>query len=94
MLGIICFSIALVAGWQAQLLLRRAGPAQRTFAFLLIGDAVLAAVAATAGVDEAWSQLVGALAIFGFAGMVAVPPILRELARARRRAVGSRSPAG
>jgi membrane associated rhomboid family serine protease len=79
-LEILCLSIAAVGAYQAQLLLRHAGPGQRAYAFLLLADAVIggAAVAAThLGATEAIADLIAALAIFGFVGLVFVPRLLR-----------------
>jgi membrane associated rhomboid family serine protease len=88
LLEILYLSIAIVTGYQAQLLLRRAGPGPRPYAYLLLGDGALAAFAFLGSQSpEATytTELVGAAAIFFFVGLVLVPPILRDLTR---RALG------
>lgn len=81
---ILYLSIAIVAGYQAQLLLRRGGPGPRPYAFLLLGDGLLAAIAYVGSQAQEASyatELIGAAAIFFFVGLVLVPPVLRDLTR-------------
>src|SRR5688572_24671615 len=82
---ILYLSIAVVTAYQAIFLLRRGGPGPRPYAMLLFADAALASVAyfgtkSTDGTSRV-AELLGAVAIFAFVGLVVVPPILRELTR-------------
>src|SRR6266702_3043196 len=67
-LEILYLSIAVVTLYQGTLFLRRAGPAQRTYAWLLIADGVLAGLAyvgVRGGSADRLGELAGAIAIFG-----------------------------
>ncbi len=84
MLEILYLSVALVTVYQSQLLLRRAGAGQRAYAMLLLLDGAVAGVAFAGGRFAGGGQLyevLGAASIFGFFGLVVVPPLLRELTR-------------
>src|SRR5262245_52679688 len=66
------------------MLLRHAGPGQRPFAYLLLGDAAVAAAAVLAGrlaAPPSVADLLGAVSVFGFVGLLVVPPLLRDLTR-------------
>ncbi len=77
-------SVAAVAGYQGQLLFRRGGPRRRSFALMLLVDA-LGAILAFASLHEpeaaAQAPLIGAIALGAFVFLVLVPPRLRQLAR-------------
>ncbi len=84
MLEILYLSVALVTVYQSQLLLRRAGAGQRAYAMLLLLDGAVAGIAFAGGRFAGGGQLyevLGAASIFGFFGLVVVPPLLRELTR-------------
>lgn len=81
---ILYLSVAIVALYQGQFLLRKAGPAQRTYAWMLVVDGVLGATAYAAGGEagyEALAELAGSVAIFGALGLLVAPPLLRALTR-------------
>jgi rhomboid protease GluP len=81
-LEIICIGIAVVAGYQGVLVLRRLGPAQRLYAYLLFADAGAAAATIHRGDDMTRVQeILGAASLFGFVLLVLGPPFLRSLAR-------------
>jgi membrane associated rhomboid family serine protease len=82
-LEIFYLSVAFLAAYQAYLFLRYAGPAQRAYAYMLIADGVLAGVAYAAGQrgdGGTLSELLGGLALFGFACLVPIPLLLRGAA--------------
>jgi membrane associated rhomboid family serine protease len=83
-LDLLYLPVAVLTVYVGLLYLRRAGPAQRTYAWLLLVDGALAGVAYGApqlGLDGVAAELVGAVALFGFAGLVVLPPALRSVTR-------------
>ncbi len=82
MLEILCIGIAVVAGYQGVLVVRRLGPAQRLYAYLLFADAAAAAATIHRG-DEMTriQEILGAASVFGFVLLVLAPPLLRAVAR-------------
>lgn len=84
LLELLVLSVAVVAIFQGQLLLRRGGPAQRTYALMLLGNGGLALVAfAARKADESvpGAELLAFLSVAVFFSLVFVPAILRDLAR-------------
>src|SRR5262249_27791832 len=81
-LEILCIGIAVVAGYQGVLVLRRLGPAQRMYAYLLLADAGAAAATIHRGDGMTGGQeILGAASLFGFVMLVLAPPLLRAVAR-------------
>jgi membrane associated rhomboid family serine protease len=81
---ILLLSVIAVTAWVSPMVFRRSAPGQRTYAWLLIGDLVLAIVAFTArrgGADPRTADLLGVIAIGAAVCLVMVPPILRDVAR-------------
>ena len=84
MLELLYLSVALTAGYQAAVILRRAGRAQRVYAYMLLGDAALAAFAFAGSSPEGHLPLagaVGAASIGAAVCLILVPPLLRGLSR-------------
>ena len=84
MLELLYLSVAVMTVYVGLMYLRRAGPAQRTYAWLLLIDGAVAAAAYGAAkleAPEAIADLAGAISLFGFVGLVLLPPILRFLTR-------------
>ncbi len=84
LLGLLYLSIAGVCGFHAQLLIRRGGPAQRPYAYMLIADMLLALVAF--GADRAGERApiigaIGAVSMGGFVFLVVLPRLLANLGR-------------
>src|SRR5687768_14885091 len=89
LIELLYLSIVLVTWFQAQMLLRKGGPAQRTYALMLVGDGIAALAAFIASRQEeppTWTGIVGAASIFGFVGLVMLP---RTLAAFARRAINA-----
>jgi rhomboid protease GluP len=83
-LPIFLLVVAALAGWQAQLILRRGGPRRRTFGWMLLACAIAALVAWAGSHDEGAAPsagIVGFVAILAFVFLVIVPGFLRSLAR-------------
>jgi len=82
-LQVLCIGIALVSAYQGVLILARMGPAQRLYAYLLLGDA---AAALAGGIPLAEDprprqEILGAVSIFGFVLLTLLPPLLQSLGR-------------
>ena len=81
MLELLYLSVAVLTAYVGLMYLRRAGPAQRTYAWLLLIDAALAGgayLASREGAPSALAELVGAVSLFGFVGLVLLPPVLKS----------------
>lgn len=87
-LPILLLLVAVMAGWEAQGILRRGGPSRRVFGAMLAGCAVAALVAMAGLKDDPQSRaghLIGAIAVGGFVFLLLVPRLLRALARVTAR---------
>src|SRR5204863_446513 len=67
----------------AQAVLRRLGPGQRIYGFMLLAAVALSAAAlfARSGADDDTGDLLGTIAIGGSIALVMVPPVLRDWSR-------------
>jgi rhomboid protease GluP len=77
-------SVIVVTAYLGPMVLRRLGPGQRLYGWMLLGDLLLAigALAARRSQgDSAAADLVGTIAVGGGVCLVLVPPVLRNLAR-------------
>ncbi|HUS65794.1 MAG TPA: rhomboid family intramembrane serine protease [Kofleriaceae bacterium] len=73
-----------VTAYLGPMILRRMGPGQRMYGWMLVGDLVLAVIALASrkgDVPDATGDLLGTVAIGGAVCLVFVPPLLRNLAR-------------
>lgn len=81
---ILLLSVIAVTAWVSPMVFRRSPPGQRTYAWLLVGDLLLAIVAFTArrgGAEPHTADLLGVIAIGAAICLIMVPPILRDVAR-------------
>jgi membrane associated rhomboid family serine protease len=81
---VLLFSAIVTAGYLGQMVLRRLGPGQRTYGWMLIGDVVLAIAALVARERDDGSELgtlLGTIAIGGALCLVMLPPLVRDLGR-------------
>lgn len=74
-----------VTAYLGPMILRRMGPGQRMYGWMLVGDLALAVIALASrkggDVPDATGDLLGTVAIGGAVCLVFVPPLLRNLAR-------------
>jgi membrane associated rhomboid family serine protease len=81
---VLLFSAVLATGYLGQMVLRRMGPAQRTYGVMLLvafGLAVVALLARSNDPDDDLGALLGTIAIGGAVCLVMVPPLLRDWGR-------------
>lgn len=76
-------SVIVVTAYLGPMVLRRLGPGQRLYGWMLVGDLALAATSLVArrGGEAGSADLIGTVAIGGGLCLVFVPPVLRNLAR-------------
>jgi len=77
-------SVIVLCAYLGPMVLRRMGPGQRLYGWMIVADLVLAIVALASRRSEgpnATADLIGTIAIGGAICLVFVPPLLRSLAR-------------
>jgi rhomboid protease GluP len=83
LLEILYLSVVVVTGFQAYILLRRAGPLQRPYAGMLVVDGILCLFGflSRRGFIPAEADLLGVIGLGAFICLVMLPPLLRDLSR-------------